>query len=93
MRQIYILRWAGVLLALFALTSHSRAGSQPTNAPPGFFVNTNFQKPSQAELQKELTPMQYAVTQLSSTEPAFGNEYWNNRKPGIYADVRHYESA
>jgi methionine-R-sulfoxide reductase len=31
--------------------------------------------------------MQYKVTQEEGTEPAFQNEYWNNKKPGIYVDV------
>ncbi len=47
----------------------------------------DFQKPSDAELRKMLTPMQYKVTQQDGTEPAFHNEYWNNHEPGIYVDV------
>jgi peptide methionine sulfoxide reductase msrA/msrB len=39
------------------------------------------------ELKKELTPMQYEVTQRDATEPAFENEYWDNKKEGIYVDV------
>jgi methionine-R-sulfoxide reductase len=27
------------------------------------------------------------VTQKDVTEPAFRNEYWDNKKPGIYVDV------
>ena len=34
-----------------------------------------------------LTPKQYRVTQQASTEPAFGNEYWDNHEPGVYVDV------
>lgn len=40
-----------------------------------------------AELKKKLTPMQYEVTQQCSTEPPFKNEYWDNKKPGIYVDI------
>lgn len=36
---------------------------------------------------KELTPMQYRVTQEDATEPPFKNEYWNNKQKGIYVDV------
>lgn len=36
---------------------------------------------------KRLTPMQYKVTQESFTEPAFSNEYWDNKEDGIYVDV------
>lgn len=39
------------------------------------------------ELKKVLTPMQYKVTQEEGTEPAFKNEYWDNKRPGIYVDV------
>jgi methionine-R-sulfoxide reductase len=45
------------------------------------------QKPSDAELQHQLTPLQYEVTQHDATEPAFRNEFWNNHRPGIYVDV------
>jgi peptide-methionine (R)-S-oxide reductase len=34
-----------------------------------------------------LTPKQYAVTQEAATEPAFRNEFWNNKEAGIYVDV------
>jgi len=34
-----------------------------------------------------LTPEQYRVTQHGDTEPAFGNEYWDNKEPGLYVDV------
>jgi len=46
-----------------------------------------FVKPSQEELKKRLTPIQYEVTQEGGTERAFKNEYWDNHKPGIYVDV------
>jgi len=46
-----------------------------------------FVKPSQEELKKILTPLQYEVTQKGGTEPAFHNEYWDNHNPGIYVDI------
>lgn len=39
------------------------------------------------ELKKELTPMQYEVTQNNGTEPPFRNEYWNETRDGIYVDI------
>lgn len=36
---------------------------------------------------KNLTPIQKQITQKNGTEPAFRNEYWNNKKEGIYVDV------
>jgi peptide methionine sulfoxide reductase msrA/msrB len=46
-----------------------------------------YSKPSDAELKKKLTSMQYDVTQHEGTEPAFRNEYWSNHEPGIYVDI------
>lgn len=34
-----------------------------------------------------LTDLQYHVTQENGTERAFKNEYWDNKKEGIYVDV------
>ena len=48
---------------------------------------TDFKKPSDAELKKELTPLQYQVTQHEATERPFQNEFWNNHEAGIYVDV------
>jgi peptide methionine sulfoxide reductase msrA/msrB len=46
-----------------------------------------FTKPSDEELKKKLTKLQYEVTQDSGTEAPFRNEYWNNHADGIYVDV------
>ena len=48
---------------------------------------SQYARPSEDELKKKLTPLQYDVTQKDATEPAFRNEYWNNHNPGIYVDV------
>ena len=44
-------------------------------------------KPLKEELRKTLTPLQYKVTQEDGTERAFDNEYWDNKKEGIYVDI------
>jgi peptide methionine sulfoxide reductase msrA/msrB len=46
-----------------------------------------YAKPSQAELKKRLTPIQYKVTQENGTEPAFTGKHWDNKREGIYVDV------
>ena len=46
-----------------------------------------FTKPSDAELKKKLTPLQYEVTQHEGTEMAYRNEYWDNHQAGIYVDI------
>jgi methionine-R-sulfoxide reductase len=47
----------------------------------------SFSKPADTELRKRLSPLQYEVTQHEATERAFSNEYWNNKKAGIYVDI------
>jgi peptide methionine sulfoxide reductase msrA/msrB len=49
--------------------------------------NAKYAKPADAELKAKLTPLQYKVTQQDGTEPPFKNEYWNNKKDGIYVDI------
>nr|WP_321393756.1 peptide-methionine (R)-S-oxide reductase MsrB [uncultured Desulfuromusa sp.] len=43
--------------------------------------------PSDAELRKLLTPLQYDVTQKEGTERPFNNTYWDNHEAGIYVDI------
>lgn len=46
-----------------------------------------FEKPTDKALKEMLNPLQYQVTQKNGTERAFRNEYWDNKKEGIYVDV------
>jgi methionine-R-sulfoxide reductase len=48
-------------------------------------VATSYQKDAQAV--SRLNAKQYQVTQEGATEPAFRNEFWDNKEPGIYVDV------
>jgi peptide methionine sulfoxide reductase msrA/msrB len=64
-------------------------GGKPSDPPGGAKGGDmeNYVKPSREELKKRLTEMQYEVTQEEGTEPAFHNEYWDNKREGIYVDV------
>src|SRR5262245_6794413 len=50
-------------------------------------MEKEFKKPADAELRQRLTPEQYKVTQHEGTQTPFRNEYWDNKRPGIYVDV------
>jgi methionine-R-sulfoxide reductase len=71
---------AGIITVIFVFAQQPPKGSK--GAQP-----VNSTKPSDAELHKKLTPLQYEVTQNAGTERAFDNEYWNNHQPGIYVDI------
>jgi len=49
--------------------------------------NRTRKKPSEEELRKKLTPLQYRVTREDATEQPFANEYWDNKEEGIYVDI------
>jgi methionine-R-sulfoxide reductase len=48
---------------------------------------SKYTKPGDEVLRKKLTPLQYKVTQYEGTEPPFNNEYWDNKREGIYVDI------
>lgn len=78
----------------YTLTNKSSEGSQTledihenTMLKSYEQVSKRYIKPSQEELKEMLTPIQYNVTQKNGTEPAFNNEYWDNKSEGIYVDI------
>jgi peptide methionine sulfoxide reductase msrA/msrB len=46
-----------------------------------------YTKPPVAEIKERLTELQYKVTQHEGTERPYDNEYWDNKKPGVYVDI------
>jgi peptide methionine sulfoxide reductase msrA/msrB len=63
----------------------------PQKSPPvsgqKMVSNRTYSKPSDAELRKRLTPLEYEVTQHEETEPPFRNKYWDNHQAGLFVDV------
>lgn len=49
--------------------------------------SVGFVKPDSLALREQLTGLQCAVTQENGTERAFANEYWNEKRAGLYVDV------
>ena len=43
--------------------------------------------PADEVLLKQLTPLQFEVTQRGGTEPPFDNAYYNHYQAGIYVDI------
>jgi len=68
------------VVCFFPLPESSAAKNDQTESP-------GYVKPDNATLKKNLTTLQYMVTQHRTTEFPFGNEYWDNRKDGIYVDI------
>ena len=69
------------LISTMSLTVFSNNDSVATN-------NTSeYVKPNKQELRQQLTTLQYSVTQSDDTEPPFKNEFWDNKRQGIYVDV------
>lgn len=47
----------------------------------------SYKKPTDDELKKILSPLQYDVTQNEGTERPFDNEYWDEKRDGLYVDI------
>jgi peptide-methionine (R)-S-oxide reductase len=83
------LRLAAAIVALAAVP-YLGLNAQATTSQATFkggHSMSNFKKPTDAELKRELTPEQYQVTQHEATERPFANPFWNNHEAGIYVDV------
>jgi methionine-R-sulfoxide reductase len=80
-------RTAMILLSAGLLLPACKARSQtPPQARDAEVAQTST-KPSDAELRRRLTPLQYQVTQHEATETPFHNAYWDNHEAGIYVDI------
>jgi len=79
---------AGALAATLAPSPNPAPPAAAERAStPRWTESGRFVKPSDAELKKRLTQLQYDVTQREGTERAFSNEYWNEKREGIYVDI------
>src|SRR5690606_12903683 len=72
---------------LFAVVFFAAFGCAGEVEAPRAEAQARTERPSDAALRARLTPLQYEVTQRSATEPPFQNEYWDEKREGIYVDV------
>jgi peptide methionine sulfoxide reductase msrA/msrB len=71
----------------FALACSLFACAGSSSADPAPRVVHRTQRPADDVLRKELTHVQYEVTQHADTEPPFQNAFWDNHAAGIYVDI------
>jgi methionine-R-sulfoxide reductase len=79
--------FATALLALAGSAVAQRPAAPAPQHRDTSMTLARFVMPSDAELKRKLTPLQYEVTQHAETEAPFHNEFWNNHAPGIYVDI------
>lgn len=68
-----------LLTILLFGSSHALAGN--------LAADPDWQRPSDAVLKQQLTPIQFEVVRENGTERAFHNAYWDNHRAGIYVDI------
>ena len=73
------------------MTSGMLKGAEPTHSHQTMDIVMNsehsYHKPSDKILREKLTSLQYKVTQKEATERPFDNEYWDEKRDGIYVDI------
>ena len=80
------LLWTGRDNAAIAPTGAASAAKRPDWGTKGFSMK-DFKMPADEELRQKLSKVQYDVTRHEGTEPAFRNDYWDTKEPGIYVDI------
>jgi len=85
-----------LILLIFALSCQSakieQKGAEQMTDSQKFNMRTAGAKKEYKKLDKEtlktkLSPLQCQVTQENATEAPFQNEYWDNKREGIYVDI------
>ena len=74
-------------LAATAVVSAACVAQEPAAPETRQMTEKTYNRPSDDELRERLTPLQWKVTQEDGTERPFTNDYWDNKKEGIYVDV------
>ncbi|MCM1369444.1 MAG: peptide-methionine (R)-S-oxide reductase MsrB [Candidatus Amulumruptor caecigallinarius] len=73
--------------SLFKLAREARDTATLSRRKADMSREEVYVKPSDNQLKRMLTPLQYAVTQENATERPFDNEYNDEHRKGIYVDI------
>lgn len=79
------LKILGIIITSLSLTSCTQAAQSKKDVSV-VKLEQQFSKLKQKRL-KELSSLEFKVTQEDATEPPFKNKYWDNKEEGIYVDV------
>jgi methionine-R-sulfoxide reductase len=74
-----------ILLAVGAIASSAARGDESDRSVTA--DEDGYKPKTKVELRRQLSRIQYLVTQEEGTEPAFRNAYWDNKKEGTYVCV------
>ena len=79
--------FVAVMLNMGTAVSATPNDSMKKKEPMDTVNQQTFIKPSDEQLKKLLSPIQYDVTQHEGTEYPYKNEYWDSKAEGIYVDI------
>jgi peptide methionine sulfoxide reductase msrA/msrB len=77
-----LIHTTALITLLLAISSSVFSNDITSPTSPSGYI-----KPTEEELKQQLTPLQYSVTQSDDTEQPFNNEFWDEKRQGIYVDV------
>ena len=70
-----------------SMPDEKRTSMTETMSSPAMMTDKTYSIPDDAQLRRQLTPLQYQVVRENGTESPFDNTYWDNHEEGIYVDI------
>ncbi len=74
------------VLAAVACSGSANTGQAATEEDK-VMTEKAYTRPEDEELRQRLTPLQWKVTQKDGTERPYSNDYWDNKRQGLYVDI------